>query len=188
MSKKQQHLQLYKILTRVFVFYTIPPVCRKRRPPSKSLGNRDIYDPISAKWGRHWWTFKLHYIIFTNDLHLLLSLIFRKRFRNKRHPRINAALETRRNQSFVPGTAPDRRDIFLHTYKKIQFLVKRFYFPMEVKISNKKGVTLWPLTKNVLFFVFYTSRGLCRKRRPWSKFCITGNCQKSCCVLYYFSA
>ena len=39
MCKKQQYLQLYKISTRVFVFYTIPPVCRKRRPPSKSLGN-----------------------------------------------------------------------------------------------------------------------------------------------------
>ena len=49
------------------------------------------------------------------------------------------------NQSFVL-TAPDRRDIFFHTYRKIQFLVKR----LEVKISNEKGVTLWPLTKNVL--------------------------------------
>ena len=39
MCKRQQYLQLCKISTRVFVFYTIPPVCRKRRPPSKSLGN-----------------------------------------------------------------------------------------------------------------------------------------------------
>ena len=77
-------------------------------------------------------------------------MIFKKRFRNKRLPRINAALEMRRNQSFIQGTAPDRRDIFFHTYKKVKFLVKRFSLPVEVKISNKKGVTLWPLTKNVL--------------------------------------
>ena len=77
-------------------------------------------------------------------------MIFKKRFRNKRLPRINAAWEMLRNQSFIQGTAPDRRDIFFHTYKKVKFLVKRFSLPVEVKISNKKGVTLWPLTKNVL--------------------------------------
>ena len=37
--KKQQDLRLDKISTRFFVFYITPPMCRKRRPPSKSLGN-----------------------------------------------------------------------------------------------------------------------------------------------------
>ena len=71
---------------------------RKSSVQLDNLHHSDIYDPISAKWGRHWWTFKLH------NIYKRLTLTVSKRFRNKRHPRTNAALETRRNQSFVHGT------------------------------------------------------------------------------------
>ena len=35
--------------------------------------------------------------------------------------------------------------------------MKRFSLPMEVKISNKKGVTLWPLTKKCSDCLNYTT-------------------------------
>ena len=37
-------------------------------------------------------------------------------------------------------------------------------------------------------FIFYTAGGLCRKQRPWSKFCVVENRQELCRFLHSFSA
>ena len=55
-------------------------------------------------------------------------MIFKKRFRSKRLPRINAALEMRRNQSFVQGTAPDRSDIFFSYLEESIISRETFFF------------------------------------------------------------